>query len=77
MEGNTGSEPTRSVRLLTVPQVAEILNVSEPKVWQLVGRGKIRSLKIDTSRRVTPQAVDEYIASLVADEQARQAGSAA
>src|SRR5690242_4704031 len=62
---DTTTEPARSVQLLTVPEVAGRLRVSEAKVWQLLSSGRLRSVKIDTSRRIPEDAVAEYIASLV------------
>jgi excisionase family DNA binding protein len=78
----TGTPPSwatepRQIQLLTVPEVATRLRVCEAKVWQLLQRGLLRSVKIDTSRRIPEDAVAEYVASLVADEAARRAGSAA
>ncbi len=52
------------VRLLTVPQVAVMLNFSEATVWKLVASGELRSVKQGWARRVTPAAVDEYVKSL-------------
>ncbi len=69
--------PALNVHLLTVPEVAGRLRVSTAKVWQLLQRGELRSLKIDASRRIPSDAIDEYIASLAEAEQARRAGSAA
>jgi excisionase family DNA binding protein len=60
-------QAARSVRLLTVPQAAERLAVSEGKVWQLVSSGRLMSVKIDASRRIPDDAVDDYIAELVAE----------
>jgi excisionase family DNA binding protein len=65
--------PEAAEQLLTVKQTAKILNVSEAKVWQLLASGRIRSLKIDYSRRITPQALAEYIAAREAADTPRDA----
>jgi excisionase family DNA binding protein len=70
-------QPARNIRLLTVPEAAECLGVSEAKGWQLIARGQLRSLKIDHSRRVSREAIADYIREREAAEQTRQAGSAA
>ena len=54
------------VKLLTVPQVAVMLNVSESKVWQLTRTGELESVKIGWSRRVVAASVDAYIKKLAA-----------
>jgi excisionase family DNA binding protein len=77
MEQEQAAGSGTTIQLLTVPEVATRLRVSEAKVWQLLQRGLLRSVKIDTSRRIPEDAVAEYVASLVADEAARRAGSAA
>ncbi len=69
-------QPARTVQLLTVPQVARRLNVSPAKVWSLISRGKLESLKIDRSRRVPDDAVDRYVAGLLADDEALRARTA-
>jgi Helix-turn-helix domain len=71
--GTARWEPEPDQRLYSVPEIARILGVSEAKGWQLVARGVIRSLKIDASRRITPQALADYIAER---EQAERADSA-
>jgi excisionase family DNA binding protein len=69
-------QPAEAIRLLTVPEAASCLGVSEAKGWQLVARGQLRSLKIDSSRRVSTEAIADYIREREQAE-ARQAGSAA
>jgi excisionase family DNA binding protein len=71
-----GEQAARTIQLLTVPEVAERLRLSEAKVWILVGRGDLRSVKIDKSRRIPDDALGEYFAQLAAEEQARRAGAA-
>lgn len=64
METAWAEQPARNVRLLTVPQGAKRLGISESKVWQLMAAGRLRSVKIDNSRRIPDDAVDEFIAGL-------------
>ena len=47
--------------LLTVPQVAEILNVSFRTVRRLIKSGKLRKVLIGSSVRVSPEVLQEYI----------------
>jgi excisionase family DNA binding protein len=54
-------------KLLLLPEeVAEIIGVGRTKVYELMGSGLLRSVKIGGSRRVPRVAVDEFIAELVA-----------
>ncbi len=55
--GATGAEQIA----YKVPSAARILDMSERKVWDLVHTGEIDSFKIGSSRRVTRQALLEYI----------------
>jgi excisionase family DNA binding protein len=55
---------------LDVRQAARYINVSPAKVWELIRRGEIDSFKIDYSRRIMPDALDAYLARLVAAAQA-------
>jgi|1185.fasta_scaffold488355_2 excisionase family DNA binding protein len=49
--------------LLSVPQVAERLGISDKGAWNIVQRGELPSVMIGASRRMVEQsAVDEYIA---------------
>ena len=75
-----GEQAAHSLQLLTVPEVAGILKVSPAKVWQLIARGRLDSLKIDTSRRIPGTEVDRFIRERMAeagraDAQARQAAA--
>lgn len=54
-------------RLLDVPQVAQLLGVSERTVWKLINEGELPSVKITVgekgqgSRRVISRDVDAYV----------------
>ena len=57
MSAGVGEDDTD---LLKVPQVAKMLDVSEVTVWRLVGRGELESIKVGRSRRIAPEAVEDY-----------------
>ncbi|GGN40316.1 excisionase family DNA binding protein [Actinoplanes campanulatus] len=48
----------------TVPNAARALDISDRQAWKLVHEGVIKSIKIGRSRRVTRQALEEYIEGL-------------
>jgi excisionase family DNA binding protein len=50
--------------LYRVREAAQILAVSESKMWEIVLRGDIESVKLDGSRRISRQAIERYIVSL-------------
>ena len=56
-------------KLLTVDEVATQLRVGRSKAWTLVLSGAIPSVKIGQSRRVSAEAVDQYIEHLLAEAQ--------
>jgi excisionase family DNA binding protein len=53
--------------LFSVREVAQMLGFSRAKVYELLASGQLDSVKIDGSRRIPKQAVEDLI------EQARQA----
>jgi excisionase family DNA binding protein len=65
-------------QLLRVREAAEVLGVSEAKIWELLRRDEIPSLKIDGSRRITAGAIADYVASreAAAGKTGRRAGAA-
>ena len=50
--------------LYKIPHAARLLDMSERKVWELVHTGKIESVQIGRSRRITRAALSSYIESL-------------
>ena len=48
-------------RLMNAAQVAERLNVSKPFVYKLMQTGKMPCVKINSSRRVIPEDLEEFI----------------
>lgn len=51
-------------RLLTVEEVAEVLNVSKGTVYNLFQAGALPGLKLGRSRRVSVEDLDAYLARL-------------
>ncbi len=54
-------------KLLRPEQVAEVLDVSRNKVYELMAAGQLRSLKIGRARRVTIIALQDFIAKCGSD----------
>jgi excisionase family DNA binding protein len=48
--------------LLSVPDVAKRLYVSEKTAWRLLGRGELAKVKVGSRTLVTPESVDAFIA---------------
>jgi excisionase family DNA binding protein len=48
-------------KLLKVSDVALRLQLGKTKVFELLATGELESLKIDGARRVTEEAVDDFI----------------
>lgn len=55
--------------LYRVGEVGELFGIGRSKMWELVSRGEIESVKIDGSRRITRQAIESYVDGLRADAQ--------
>jgi len=59
------SQPTSCAEdLLTIPQVALRLNLSVYRTYELARQGRLRTVKIGKSVRVTPVAVEEFLMRL-------------
>jgi excisionase family DNA binding protein len=56
-------------KLYRVEEVAEVLNVGRTKVFDLIRSGHLASVKVGGSRRVTEQAIDDYIVRLCHDSE--------
>ena len=50
--------------LYRIPEVAEHLNVSRSKVYELLKSGRLRSVHIDRTRLVRHAYLEAYVASL-------------
>jgi len=67
----TALSPTDQVeprRMLTVEQAAEVLSVGRTTMFALVKSGDIESVRIGYLRRIPADAIDAYVASLVAEQ---------
>ena len=64
---------------LRIRQVCEVLGVGKGKIYELISAGKLRSVKIGGSRRVSVGAIKAFTAGLnqKADEVAQDARDAA
>jgi excisionase family DNA binding protein len=49
---------------LTVKETAEVLRVSERTVFKLLAAEELRSVQVRGSRRITRQAIADYLTSL-------------
>ena len=56
--------------LYRVTEAAQKLAISESKLWELLARGDIQSVKIDGSRGDPPGALDAYVARLAGGDAA-------
>lgn len=53
-----------SALLLTTEEAAKALHVGRSKVYELIRVGSLRSIKIGGSRRVSVQALADYVSEL-------------
>jgi excisionase family DNA binding protein len=51
--------------LLRAEEVAELIGVGRTKVYELIGSGLIRSVKIGNCRRVPRVALEEFVVALL------------
>ena len=54
--------------LLTPCEAAKALSISRSKLYELIGQGRLSTVRIDTSRRVPAQAVVEFIQHMQHEE---------
>ena len=52
--------------LLDIASVAQIIGLGRSKTWELVSKGEIMSVRLGTRRLVPRDAVEKFVASLVA-----------
>ena len=61
---------TGQLRLLYRPEeAAGLLAISRTRVYELIARGELASLKIGPSRRITREAIDDFIARMAQNTQ--------
>jgi excisionase family DNA binding protein len=56
-----------NARLLTVDQVAELLQISRWSVYRLIWANDLHSVHIGRCRRVPQEALDAYLAQLIGE----------
>ena len=54
-----------SALLVTVREAAHVLRVGRTKVYELIEREALQSVKIDGSRRVVAASLEAYVALLI------------
>ena len=65
VEDNTKTLHVRFDKLLTVQDVADILNIGRSTMYQLVQRGEIPSVQIGSTRRIRPVDLRNFIESRI------------
>jgi excisionase family DNA binding protein len=58
--------------LLTPAEAAQVLSISRSKLYELIGQGRLDTVRIDTSRRVPRQALVEFVSHLQGEETERE-----
>jgi excisionase family DNA binding protein len=61
----TASEEAVPRRLLTPEQAAQALGIGRTLVYELIGSGRLRTVRIGACRRVPMAAVDDFVAELL------------
>jgi excisionase family DNA binding protein len=54
--------------LLTLKETAMVLRLGRSKLYELMAAGKLRSVKIGGSRRISATALAEFVAALEAEQ---------
>ena len=56
-------------KLLTVEDVQQVLSIGRTKVFTLIASGELKSIRIGSSRRITSDALGEFINRLVKESE--------
>jgi excisionase family DNA binding protein len=56
--------PDKDALLLTPEQAARRLSIGRTKIYELVSKGVLRSVRIDRSRRIPATALADYVRAL-------------
>jgi excisionase family DNA binding protein len=59
-----GSKPAGRKLLLTVEEAAGLLSIGRTRVFALIRTGELASVRVGSSRRVTPEALAQYVDGL-------------
>ena len=62
--------------LLTPEDAADLLSIGRSKLYELIGEGRLASVRIDASRRVPMSALVEFVESLQETNQLSDGGPA-
>jgi excisionase family DNA binding protein len=60
--------PVGSPLLLTINQVAALLNLGRTKTYEIVRSGKIKSIKVGSRRLIRPEDVEIYVNNVAKDQ---------
>jgi excisionase family DNA binding protein len=58
---DTHEQPSRLA--YTVDEAADLLGISRGLIYKAMSRGEIATVKIGASRRITPEAIRDFLAS--------------
>ena len=56
-------------KLLTIEDVQQVLSIGRTKVFTLIASGELKSIRIGSSRRITSDALGEFINRLVKESE--------
>jgi len=62
--GDPGNAGLPDRMLLTVDEAAQVICVGRSLMYELIARGAIKTVRVGRLRRIRPDALAEYIASL-------------
>lgn len=58
--------------LYTVPQAAQMLQVSRSTLYRLIASGELETLSVRGTRRIRPAAIERYVDNLQRKQRERQ-----
>jgi excisionase family DNA binding protein len=68
MDGESNGSGNTHRLLLTVDEAADRLGLGRTKVYDLLRRGQLTSVRIGTARRVPAVALEEYVERLLNEQ---------
>lgn len=66
---NSGAASTNDLQLLSVEEVADRLRIGRTKVYELMGRGALRSVRIGVARRVPIMEVNRFVTDMLTNQE--------